>query len=69
MRRTPSAADLHSAAVHVVIVGCGRVGSSLARVLTGDGHTVAIIDRRAESFVRLGADFAGRDRAGHRLRP
>jgi trk system potassium uptake protein TrkA len=45
--------------VHVVIVGCGRVGSSLARVLTGDGHTVAIIDRRAESFNRLGKDFAG----------
>ena len=52
--------DLHSATVHVVIVGCGRVGSSLARALTGDGHTVAIIDRRGDSFTRLGADFAGR---------
>jgi trk system potassium uptake protein TrkA len=46
--------------VHVVIVGCGRVGSSLARVLAGDGHSVAIIDRRADAFVRLGPDFAGR---------
>ncbi len=45
--------------MHVVIVGCGRVGSSLARDLTGDGHTVAIIDRRAESFNRLGPDFVG----------
>ena len=45
--------------MHVVIVGCGRVGSSLGRVLTGDGHTVAIIDRRAEAFARLGADFPG----------
>jgi trk/ktr system potassium uptake protein len=53
------AVDLHSATVHVVIVGCGRVGSSLARALLGDGHTVAIIDRRGESFNRLGADFAG----------
>ena len=52
--------DLHSAPVHVVIVGCGRVGSSLGRVLTGDGHTVAIIDRRAEAFNRLGPDFSGR---------
>src|SRR4051794_26208739 len=52
-------ADLHSATVHVVIVGCGRVGSSLGRALTADGHTVAIIDRRAESFSRLGADFPG----------
>lgn len=46
--------------MHVVIVGCGRVGSSLARVLMGDGHTVAIIDRRAEAFARLGQDFSGR---------
>jgi len=45
--------------VHVVIVGCGRVGSSLARDLTAGGHTVAIIDRRAESFSRLGPDFTG----------
>jgi trk system potassium uptake protein TrkA len=45
--------------VHVVIVGCGRVGSSLGRELTGDGHTVAIIDRRAEAFNRLGPDFTG----------
>jgi trk system potassium uptake protein TrkA len=59
MRRTP-AARTYTPAVHVVIVGCGRVGSSLARVLTRDGHSVAIIDRRADSFVRLGADFAGR---------
>jgi len=45
--------------VHVVIVGCGRVGSSLGRVLTAEGHTAAIIDRRAESFARLGPDFTG----------
>ena len=53
------AADLHSGPVHVVIVGCGRVGSSLARDLTADGHTVAIIDRRSESFSRLGPNFSG----------
>ena len=46
--------------MHVVIVGCGRVGSSLGRDLTTDGHTVAIIDRRSESFNRLGPDFSGR---------
>jgi trk/ktr system potassium uptake protein len=45
--------------VHVVIVGCGRVGSSLARDLSADGHTVAIIDRRADSLLRLGPDFTG----------
>ncbi len=51
--------DLHSADVHVVIVGCGRVGSSLARALIADNHTVAIIDRRSDAFSRLGADFTG----------
>jgi trk system potassium uptake protein TrkA len=45
--------------VHVVIVGCGRVGSSLARSLVADGHTVAVIDRRRQAFERLGADFPG----------
>ena len=45
--------------VHVVIVGCGRVGSSLAHNLIGEGHTVAIIDRKAAAFERLGADFPG----------
>jgi trk system potassium uptake protein TrkA len=50
--------------MHVVIVGCGRVGSSLANDLLSDGHTVAIIDRRAEAFSRLGADFAGQSIVG-----
>lgn len=45
--------------MHVVVVGCGRVGSSLARELTADGHTVAVIDRRSEAFDRLGPDFTG----------
>jgi trk system potassium uptake protein TrkA len=45
--------------VHVVVVGCGRVGSSLALNLLAEGHTVAIIDRRAEAFRRLSDDFAG----------
>jgi trk system potassium uptake protein TrkA len=45
--------------VHVVIVGCGRVGSSLARNLLDEGHTVAVIDRKSTAFERLGADFPG----------
>ncbi len=50
--------------MHVVIVGCGRVGSSLARSLVADGHTVAVIDRRRQAFERLGADFPGETIAG-----
>ena len=45
--------------MHVVVVGCGRVGSSLAQNLLAGGHTVAIIDRRSEAFRRLPDDFAG----------
>jgi trk/ktr system potassium uptake protein len=50
--------------VHVVIVGCGRVGSALALNLTSAGHTVSIIDKRAEAFARLGAGFTGQAIAG-----
>jgi trk system potassium uptake protein TrkA len=39
--------------VHVVVVGCGRVGSELTELLERDGHTVAIVDKRKESFRRL----------------
>ena len=45
--------------MHVVVVGCGRVGSGLARTLEENGHTVAVVDRRSKAFDRLPADFAG----------
>lgn len=45
--------------MHIVIMGCGRVGSSLARRLDSLGHSVAVIDQNAEAFRRLGADFRG----------
>lgn len=45
--------------MHVVIVGCGRVGSSLAHNLIDDGHTVSVIDRKEVAFERLGTNFAG----------
>ena len=40
-------------------MGCGRVGSSLARNLERVGHSVAIIDQNPAAFRRLGAEFAG----------
>ena len=50
--------------MHVVIVGCGRVGSSLARELCALGHTVAVVDRKADAFLRLGDDFTGQTIVG-----
>ncbi|TBT85348.1 TrkA family potassium uptake protein [Propioniciclava sinopodophylli] len=46
--------------MHIVIMGCGRVGSSLARALERRGHSVAVIDQDADAFRRLGPDFHGR---------
>jgi trk system potassium uptake protein TrkA len=46
--------------LHVVVVGCGRVGSSLARILEEEGHTVAVIDKVAKAFRRLPEGFSGR---------
>lgn len=43
----------------VVILGCGRVGSTLARSLDAEGHHVTVIDRNQQQFQRLGADFGG----------
>ena len=45
-------------------MGCGRVGSSLARQLGRAGHSVAVIDRDPASFRRLGTDFHGQQVTG-----
>lgn len=45
--------------MHIVIVGCGRVGSGLARALEAEGHAVSVIDRNRRAFRRLPADFKG----------
>ncbi|HEY8545642.1 MAG TPA: TrkA family potassium uptake protein [Acidimicrobiales bacterium] len=50
--------------MHVVIVGCGRVGSGLARVIEDRGHTVAVIDKDARAFGRLHDGFKGRTVTG-----
>ena len=45
--------------VHIIIVGCGRVGSGLGVELVEQGHSVAIIDRNAKAFRRLPGDWPG----------
>jgi trk system potassium uptake protein TrkA len=44
--------------VHVIVVGCGRVGSGLALSLSAEGHSVAVIDKNARAFRRL-KDWGG----------
>lgn len=43
----------------IVILGCGRVGSTLATMLDLAGHTVSIIDYTSDAFQRLSPDFGG----------
>lgn len=50
--------------MHVVVVGCGRVGSELAGQLEAKGHSVAVVDKQAGAFRRLPPTFGGRAIAG-----
>lgn len=51
--------------MHVVVVGCGRVGSELALSLERNGHSVAVIDKNADAFrKRLPEDFGGQKVVG-----
>ena len=54
--------------MHVVIMGCGRVGSP-SPTSSGLGHSVAVIDRDPDAFRRLSADFGGQQGHRRRLRP
>ncbi len=45
--------------MHIVIMGCGRVGSTLAHILDDRGNSVAVIDQNPESFRKLGSSFKG----------
>ena len=49
----------------VVILGCGRVGATLATQLDRVGHTVSVIDSNSDSFQRLGTKFRGEKIAGN----
>jgi trk system potassium uptake protein len=50
--------------MRVVILGCGRVGSTLALMLDSEGHQVSVIDMDPAAFRRLGEGFGGRAIAG-----
>jgi trk system potassium uptake protein TrkA len=45
--------------MHAIIIGCGRVGSELAKILSSEGHNVVIIDKQPKAFKRLGTEFNG----------
>ena len=45
--------------MHIVIMGCGRVGSTIAHILEDNGHSVAVIDQDVEAFRKLRPGFRG----------
>ena len=50
--------------MHIVILGCGRVGALLAHRLDELGHSVAVIDQDATAFRKLSPDFTGQTITG-----
>jgi trk system potassium uptake protein TrkA len=51
--------------VNVVIIGSGRVGSSIAKLLQSEGWDVTVIDEKEEALNRLGANWPGGFVVGH----
>lgn len=50
--------------MNIIIIGSGRVGSAVARELVARHHSVTVIDKDADSLLRLGSDFPGRFEVG-----
>ena len=48
----------------IIIIGCGRVGSGLARMLSNRDHQVTMIDSDPLSFERLGKNYKGKTVVG-----
>ena len=51
--------------MHVIVVGCGRVGRELAVDLEAGGHNVSIIDKNRSAFRRLPERWTGRAVVGY----
>src|SRR5712692_7711462 len=63
-RPTPTLTDGRRR-VKIVILGCGRVGSTLATMMDRAGHTVSIIDYSSDAFQRLAPQFKGETIVGN----
>ena len=51
--------------MHVIVMGCGRVGARLADRLDAEGHSVCVIDRNPKARLRLSKGFGGRFLVGN----
>jgi trk/ktr system potassium uptake protein len=53
--------------VKVVVIGCGRVGSAVARGLAADGWEVTAVDESEDALLRLGTHWPGGFVLGHAM--
>ena len=51
--------------MNAVVIGCGRVGSSVAKGLAADGWDVTVVDEDEDALARLGAGWRGGFVVGH----
>jgi trk system potassium uptake protein TrkA len=51
--------------MQALVIGCGRVGSSIARQLFGEGWDVTAVDEKEDALARLGEDWRGGFVVGH----
>jgi trk system potassium uptake protein len=51
--------------VNAVVIGCGRVGSAVAKGLVADGWDVTVVDETEDALTRLGPAWRGGFVVGH----
>jgi len=51
--------------VNAVVIGCGRVGSAVAKGLVAKGWDVTVVDESEDALVRLGPNWRGGFVIGH----
>ncbi len=51
--------------MNAVVIGCGRVGSAVARGLAADAWDVTVVDEDEDALARLGGDWRGGFVVGH----
>jgi len=44
---------------YIIIVGCGRLGGSIANLLSKEGKSIVVIDKNESAFTKLSDDFSG----------
>ena len=55
--------------MYIIIVGCSRVGITMAQALDNEGHNIVVIDRSRESLQKLGRSFSGITLVGNGFAP